>query len=93
MRNLLSLSLMVLILSCASLSDVVVPELSKRTLRISTRVPGFEYQWSVCVKKNWLGGCREYQMKVETYDLRDEAVRDKLIAMGFVAKVREPVTP
>jgi hypothetical protein len=28
-------------------------------------------------------------MKKETYDLRDEVVRRKLIDMGFVARVRE----
>lgn len=37
--------------------------------------------------------CTKTEMRIEYYDLTDVAVRDKLIAMGFVAKVREKVSP
>jgi len=39
------------------------------------------------------GNCREETVKVEYYDLRDEAVREQLKNMGFVGKVREKVLP
>lgn len=68
------------------------PTLENRTLRISEKVPGFEYQWMECVKP-FLGFCRKWEVKVEYYDLSDPGVRSKLAAMGFVARVRDKVTP
>jgi len=55
-------------------------------------VAGFEYQWEECVKK-LLGICTKKQMKVEYYDLNNQETRQKLIDMGFVAKVRDKVGP
>lgn len=75
-------------LSCASQPLDSVPRLESRTLRLSPDFPGFEYQYQVC-KKTVLWVCTESAMVKETYDLRDESVRKQLIAMGFVAKVRE----
>lgn len=69
-----------------------VPKLENRTLRISTKVPGFEYQWMECTKK-FLGVCRNWEARVEYYDLTNPETRDRLIAMGFVGRVRERVTP
>lgn len=74
--------------SCASSALDSPPVLESRTLRLSPDFPGFEYQYQVCIKQI-LFVCTQTQMKKETYDLRDEAVRKQLIAMGFVAKVRE----
>jgi hypothetical protein len=64
------------------------PDLGNRTLRISLDLPGFEYQYEICIKK-FLGVCVKHAMTKDIYDLRDEAIRKKLIDMGFVAKVRE----
>lgn len=75
---------------CASIPDVIVPDLAHRTLRISREFPGFEYHYEVCLKK-FLGICTKKMMQVDIYDLRDEAMRNKLVDMGFVAKVREPL--
>jgi hypothetical protein len=69
------------------------PRLEFRTLRISSKVPGFEYQWFECTKKGLFGNCREETVRVEYYDLRDETVREQLKNMGFVGKVREKVLP
>ncbi len=44
----------------------------------------------MCVKK-FLGICTKREMQKEFYDLRDEAVRAKLIDMNFVLKVRDVV--
>lgn len=79
-------------LSCASQPLHLPPTLEQRTLRISEKVPGFEYQWRECTK-SFLGICRNWEMKVEYYDLTVPAVRDKLINMGFVARVRDKVLP
>lgn len=75
-------------LSCASWPMPSVPELPNRTLRISSDIPGFEYQYEICIKRVF-GICTKKRMQKDTYDLRDEAVRGQLIAMGFVARVRE----
>lgn len=75
-------------LSCASAPLDSPPRLEARTLRLSPDFPGFEYQYQVCVKQV-LFICTQTQMKKETYDLRDEIVRRKLIDMGFALKVRE----
>jgi hypothetical protein len=66
--------------------------LENRTLRISEKVPGFEYQWEECVKK-FLGMCTKKEMKLELFDLRTPEIRQKLIQMGFVARVKEKVGP
>lgn len=90
--NALTLFLIISTLSCASSPIQSPPSLENRTLRISEKVPGFEYQWRECAKK-FLGMCTKWEMRVEYYDLTDIAVRQKLIAMGFVARIRENVTP
>lgn len=83
---------MSLSLSCASLHATSLPPLQDRTLRLSDKVAGFEYQWEECVKK-FLGVCTKKEMKVEYYDLADPQMKQKLIDMGFVAKVKEKVGP
>lgn len=75
--------------SCAS-SQIVLPppSLERRTLRLSSEVAGFEYTWFECTRK-FLGICTEKQQRKELYDLTKKDVREKLIAMGFVARVLE----
>lgn len=75
------------IVGCAA-SQVVQPppSLERRTLRISAEVPGFEYTWFECSNK-FLGFCTETTQKKEFYNLSDKATRQKLIDMGFVARV------
>src|SRR6478609_9363826 len=80
--------LIILGVSCATSPSLLPPALELRTLRISPSLPGFEYRYSVCTN-SLIGFCTKWEMKTETYDLRDEAVRKKLIDMGFVARVRE----
>lgn len=85
----LTLCLMTLNSSCASQQTVLPPpSLENRTLRISADLAGFEYEWNECTRK-FLGFCTETTRRKDTYDLSDIEVRKKLIAMGFVAKVRE----
>lgn len=73
--------------ACAGVELDLVPALKLRTLQIAADFPGFEYQWEECVSHFiW---CTKKEMKIETYDLRDSAVRAKLKDMGFVLKVRE----
>lgn len=76
---------------CASISSSP-PELSLRTLRISEKVPGFEYQYEVCTKM-FLGICRKSEMRVEYFDLTNTEVRLRLLNMGFVGRVRDRVLP
>lgn len=64
------------------------PALELRTLRISPDLAGFEYQYSVCSKKFFVI-CTEHKMVKETYDLTDKKIRQQLIDMGFVARVRD----
>jgi hypothetical protein len=78
--------------SCSSLPNNSPPTLSRRKLDISAKIPGLEYYWQECTKK-FLGSCRKWETKIEYYDLTDPAVRQKLIDMGFVAKVRENWLP
>lgn len=73
-------------LSCASLPLDLVPTLEHRTLRLSLLQPQAEYQYQVCVKK-FLGICTKHQMQLDTYDLTDKSVREKLILMGFKLRV------
>lgn len=76
---------MILSSSCAS-SLKASPRLENRTLRISKDFPGFEYRY--CIKKHWFtGDCTKWQ--IDKYDLRDDTTRQKLIDMGFVARVRK----
>lgn len=90
--NLLICALMLFLItlssSCASSRADSPPALENRTLRLSAEIPGFEYQYRVCVEK-FLWFCTEKKMVKETFDLRNVEVRRKLIAMGFVARVRE----
>lgn len=72
--------------SCASIA--AAPSLENRTLRLSRSGPWFEYQYEVCSKRI-LGICTDHSMKVEKYDISDKVLREKLINMGFVFKVRE----
>lgn len=88
----LMLSLIILNSGCASLGETSPPALENRTLKISDKVPGFEYQYFECVKKG-LFGCRQWELRTETYDLTDSEVREKLKNMGFVAKVKDKVSP
>ena len=63
----------------------LIPRLEQRTLRISRKIPGMEYKY--CVKYKFLSSkCKEW--KIDYYDLTDEKIKDKLINMGFVLKVR-----
>lgn len=80
---------------CSSLADINTPPpaLENRTLRLSAKVPGFEYQYNQCVQAGLFGACRKWQMVVETYDLSDVSVRNKLSDMGFVARVRDKIVP
>lgn len=72
---------------CASSEILSLPQLEHRTLRISPDFAGFEYQYEVCVSKFiW---CTKWEWRKDKYDLNDKAVREKLINMGFVARVRD----
>jgi hypothetical protein len=75
-------------LSCASSSIALPPVLENRSLRISPDIPGFEYQYEECIA-HFLGFCTKTEMKKDVYDLTDIEVRKKLIAMGFILKVRD----
>lgn len=88
MRSLLFFTL--LLAGCASIQADTVPVLSNRTLRISDSIPGFTYQYKVCVKK-LIGFCTKHEMHIDVYDLRDPVVRKQLIDMGFVARVKEQI--
>lgn len=85
--------LFIVLSACASVTKPEPPALEFRTLRISDEVPGFVYQWETCVKKGLFGKCREWEIKKELYDLRDDAIRNKLKDTGFVGRVREKVKP
>ena len=83
------LAIVLLLLSgCASADIKPPPTLELRTLEVSREVPGFEYSTRECKKTGLFGNCREAVMRVEYYDLRDVEMREKLINMGFVGKVR-----
>lgn len=66
------------------------PVLEQRTLRLDPNTAGFYYQYEGpnCVKQV-LFICTQREMKRDTYDLRDQNVRNQLIARGFVAVVRQ----
>jgi hypothetical protein len=80
-------------LSCASLVSQLPPSLKNRSLRISRLTNGgLEYQWQECVQHGLFGNCKKVETKVETYDLNNFEVRNKLIDMGFVVSVEEKVS-
>ena len=96
MRATIVLALGLLIAACSSLADSdheKPPALENRTLRISASIAGFEYQWKECVKHGLFGNCKQWEMKTEIYDLADTKTREKLINMGFVARVKDKVLP
>ena len=70
---------------CSSLGSP--PELRDRSLRLSRHAPTLEYQYAECVMRV-LGLCTKTEMKLETWDLTDQRVRDQLIDSGFVMRVR-----
>lgn len=89
-------SISLIVVACASLGErdpELPPALENRTLKISSKVTGFEYQWRECTKRGLFGRCQKIEMRTELYDLSDAAVREKLINMGFVARVRDKVLP
>ncbi len=78
---------MILSLSCSSQAIHSQRALNLKTLEISPTVPGFQWSWEECTKR-FLGICRKTELKTEYYDLTDPQIRQKLIDMDFVAKVR-----
>ena len=87
----LTLCLITLSMSCASLDLQLPPTLANRSLEIDKRPGkfGFEYTYKECVKSLPLLGCRRYETRVDYYDLTDPVMKKQLIDMGFVLKVRE----
>lgn len=83
-----TLCLMIMSLSCASLLLAGPPALENRTLRVSPDIAGFEYQYYVCSKK-FIGICVKQIIQKDLYDLTNVAVRNQLISIGFVGVVRE----
>lgn len=82
-----TLSLMIVGSNCSSSPIVSTPRpLEQRTLRISPDHPGLEYTWFECEKK-FLWMCSKKVQRKEIYDLNDKAMREKLIAARFVARV------
>lgn len=75
-------------MSCASFHSASPPQLQFRTLRLSRDAPVLEYQYLVCTKEV-LGMCFTYEMRKDSYDLRDDATRKQLVDMGFIMKVRD----
>lgn len=82
-----------LIAACASMPDVIIPDLPLRTLKIDPDNAGLKYQYVICLKK-FLGRCTKSEIHIDRYDLTDPAMRRKLIDMGFTVTI-EPrlVTP
>lgn len=75
-------------LSCAHSQLRLIPSLENRTLDLDPDAPGFIYKYEECAKR-FLGLCTKNEQRVEKYDLTDPTTRQRLIDMGFVAKVRE----
>ena len=82
------LYLITFILSLNSCATVSLPALENRTLRLSKDKPELVYQYEACVRK-FLGACTKKEMRIDRYDLADPHMRNSLIDMGFVFKVRE----
>lgn len=77
-----------MLLSACATAKTLIPKLSYRTLRISKKVPGFEYRY--CTKRTfWRNKCKDGKWKIDYYDITKPEVREKLINMGFVLKVRK----
>lgn len=96
MKKIFLISLPCLVIACTSIggSDYEKPPaLENRTLRISSNLAGFEYRYKECLKKGLFGKCKEEKWTVEEYDLTNVTVREKLINMGFVLKVKEKILP
>lgn len=91
-RNALMLCLTILNSSCAFSQQPSLPRLENRTLRISPKVPGFEYTWREC-KVGLFGNCRKWELHTEYYDLTDPVVKKQLIDMNFVGRVRDKILP
>lgn len=71
--------------SCQTFPDTVVPELSKRTLRIASDFAGFTYSYCKTMRPN----CREKDWVVQKFDMTDVATREKLKNMNFVLVVEK----
>lgn len=85
-----TLSSITLSASCASWQKLSPPVLELRTLELHPTRPGvFYYPVEVCHKKNWFGGCSERGIVNEEYDTNNKETMARLIATGFVLKVRE----
>ena len=82
----LTLFLIILLSSCATLGLPLVPELRQRTLRFSPTKAELYYDYEICVKR-LLGWCRKRAIKRDTYDLADPEIRKQLVAMDFRARV------
>lgn len=91
MRIIVFLAILLTLPACAGM-PVDPPTLANRSLRISKDVPGLEYQYEVCVKKI-LFICTRREWVKDRYDLTDVNMRQQLIDMGFVVKVRDKLVP
>lgn len=81
------------LVGCSLLGDFDKPvALENRTLLVSKTIPGLEHPYRSCTK-SFLGNCRKWELKTDYYNLTDQAVRDKLSAMGFVCRVKDRVIP
>ena len=84
MKLFLSIASLLITISCAS-KNLIRP-LRDRTLMISK--DGAKLYWQSCIKKTMFKKrCKEWHR--DEYDLTKKEVREKLIDMGFVVRVRE----
>ena len=83
--------LIFLVGACASIPDVIIPDLPQRTLLVDPDAVGLKYPYKICTKK-FLGKCTKYEMHIDRYDFNDAQLRRKLIDMNFTCTV-EPRTP
>jgi len=64
--------------------------LELRTLELHPEKPGvFYYPVEACTKKGLFGICTKREIVNEEYDTNDKTVLAKIIATGFVLRVRE----
>lgn len=82
------LALIILNISSCSSSQLLIPKLANRTLRIHPDRAGLFYQYQICSKK-LLFVCFKKEWVEVFYNLEDKAVRDELINLGFVLTVDE----
>jgi len=89
-KLLMMLTLITLSLSYSCSSTALVPKLEVgRTLRIDTDKPQAIYRY--CLNYHWLSrNCTSW--KLDTYDLTDKAIRQKLSDMGYVIMKRKDLT-